>query len=373
VPWGRPVRSSTEARLEGGVLSGIGVLRWASVAWMAVVLVVGRDDVVEPVGAWVAFTVVVTWTAFLWHLVRVRSPWVLWWPTAAAELAIGFGLLAADRWVYDGPHPQTLGSPWPVAGAMALGVIVGPAGGLVAGIVLGLGRLSGTLLDHDMAQPTGLSLASTGVLYGLTGAVAGLAMQRLRAAEVEISAARAREEVARTLHDGVLQTLAVVQRRSSDPDLAALAREQEWELRQFLAGTPAGPGDLLGELRAAAGRHQRHHPGRVEVIVTEDPPVLPGPLVDAVVGASREAMNNAVKHGNATRIVVYVDPGDDEVFVSVKDDGTGFEASAVTHGTGIQGSILARMAEVGGRVEIDGNPGHGSEVRLWVPYRLPAR
>ena len=30
-------------------------------------------------------------------------------PTAAAELAIGFGLLAADRWVYDGPHPQTLG------------------------------------------------------------------------------------------------------------------------------------------------------------------------------------------------------------------------------------------------------------------------
>jgi signal transduction histidine kinase len=355
------------------VLSGIGVLRWASVAWMAVVLVVGRDDIVEPIGAVVAFAVVVAWTTFLWHLVRVRSPWVLRLPTAVAELAIGFGLLAADRWVYDGPHPQTLGSPWPVAGAMALGVIVGPTGGLVAGLVLGLGRLSGTLLDTDMAQPTGLSLASTGVLYGLTGFVAGLAMQRLRAAEVEISAARAREEVARTLHDGVLQTLAVVQRRSSDPDLAALAREQEWELRQFLAGTPAGRGDLLGELRAAAGRHQRHHPSRVEVIVTEDPPVLPLAAVDAVVGASREAMNNAAKHGNATRIVVYVDPGDDEVFVSVKDDGTGFDPSAVTEGTGIQSSILARLAEVGGRVEIDGNPGHGSEVRLWVPCKPPTR
>jgi signal transduction histidine kinase len=355
------------------VLSGIGVLRWASVAWMAVVLVVGRDDVVEPVGAWIAFAVVVAWTAFLWHLVRVESPWVMRVPTAAAELTIGFGLLAADRWVYDGPHAQTLGSPWPVAGAMALGVIIGPTGGLVAGVVLGLGRLAGTLLDTDMAQPTGLSLASTGVLYGLTGFVAGLAMQRLRAAEVEISAARAREEVARTLHDGVLQTLAVVQRRSSDPDLAALAREQEWELRQFLAGTPGGSGDLLGELRAAAGRHQRHHPSRVEVIVTEDPPALPGPAVEAIVGASRESMNNAAKHGNATRIVIYVDPGDDEVFVSVKDDGTGFDQADATHGTGIQGSILARMAEVGGRVEIDGNPGHGSEVRLWVPYRLPTR
>jgi signal transduction histidine kinase len=362
-----------EARLEGGVLSGIGVLRWASVAWMGVVLVVGRQDVVEPVGAAVAFAVVLAWTTLLWHLVHVRSPWVLRAPTAVAELVIGFGLLAADRWVYDGSHAQMLGSPWPVAGAMALGVIVGPIGGLVAGVVLGLGRLTGTLLDTDMPDPTALSLASTAVLYGLTGAVAGLAMRRLRAAELEIGAARAREEVARTLHDGVLQTLAVVQRRSSDPDLAALAREQEWELRQFLAGTPNGPGDLLAELRAVAGRHQRHHPSRVEIIATEEPPTLPGPVVEAAVGAAREVLNNAAKHGGAARIVVFVEADDDEVFISVKDDGQGFDDTVATTGTGIERSVRGRLAEVGGRVEIDGNPGHGTEVRLWVPRKPPTR
>jgi signal transduction histidine kinase len=34
---------------------------------------------------------------------------------------------------------------------------------------------------------------------------------------------------------------------------------------------------------------------------------------------------------------------------------------------GLPRSIRARMAEVGGRVEIDSRPGRGAEVRIWVP------
>ena len=55
------------------------------------------------------------------------------------------------------------------------------------------------------------------------------------------------------LHDGVLQTLALIERRADQHDLAQLAREQERALRAFLAGDrDAGPTTLGAALRRSA-------------------------------------------------------------------------------------------------------------------------
>jgi signal transduction histidine kinase len=187
----------------------------------------------------------------------------------------------------------------------------------------------------------------------------------LRAAARRISVAQAREEVARTLHDGVLQTLAVVQRRAGDPDLARLAREQERELREYLFGAEPPGGELGPRLREAAARFEDHFDGKVRVVVADDLPKLRAPVVDALAGAVAEALTNAGKHGEASSVTVYVEPDGGRVFCSVKDDGRGFEQGAV-EGVGLTRSIRGRISEVGGRVEIDGNPGNGAEVRLWV-------
>ncbi len=364
--WGRPIPNPTEARLERSVLGGVAAFRWAALAWLATVLVVSRHDLARPWAALGLAFVALAFTAAGTVLLRRQSRWLLRAPTAVAELAVGFSLLTADGWVYEGEHPQSLGSAWPLAGALSLGIVVGPTGGLVAGVVLGLGRVLATSIDGQ-PQPSTLSLLSTGVLYALAGSVAGFAMRRLRAAEMEISAARAREEVARTLHDGVLQTLAVVQRRATDADLATLAREQERDLRNFLFGVKASAGDLVSELRTTAGRAERHHGVRVDVIAVDEPAGLSAAVVEAVAGAVGEALTNAAKHGEASKVVVYVEPGDREVFVSVKDDGRGFDPASVTEGVGLRRSIRGRLGDVGGRVELDSRPGRGTEVRLWAP------
>jgi signal transduction histidine kinase len=51
----------------------------------------------------------------------------------------------------------------------------------------------------------------------------------------------------------------------------------------------------------------------------------------------------------------------------VKDDGTGFDPATAREGMGLSRSVRGRVADVGGRVEVDSAPGRGTEVRLWVP------
>jgi signal transduction histidine kinase len=70
-------------------------------------------------------------------------------------------------------------------------------------------------------------------------------------------------------------------------------------------------------------------------------------------------------------VPVYVAPAgdDDEVFCSVKDNGSGFEHDAVTEGVGLTRSIRERVTAVGGSAEIDGRPGLGAEVRISLPVR----
>jgi signal transduction histidine kinase len=340
---------------------------------MAIILVVSRDELNAPGSRpWLALllaaaALIVTGVATL--LSRLEPERLVTLPALAVELSIGCLLGAADRWVYAGPHPQSLGSAWPLAGILTAGVAWAGRGGVIAGIVVGSGRLLGDLLQTRSTKPISeltVSGLSTVVLYALAGGVAGYATQKLREAERRISVAQAREEVARTLHDGVLQTLAVVQRRAGDPALSRLAREQERELREYLFGAEPPGGELGPRLREAAARFEDRYGGAASVIVADDLPRLSGPVVSAVAGAVAEALANAGKHGSATRVTVYVEPSDDGgLFCSVKDDGRGFDA-AVAEGVGISQSIRGRLADVGGRAEIDGNPGTGTEVRLWA-------
>jgi signal transduction histidine kinase len=363
--------------MERSVVRGLAVFRWAAWAWMALVLLLGRNQLrpgrelaaVALVGAALAVTVLTT------TLLRVRPAQLLHPAVVLTELAVGVGLLVGDGIVYEEGHvfstQQSLGVAWPLFGVLSAGVAFGAVGGAVAGTAVGLARLAGTLSNGvALDEITGGRVAShvtTTLVHALAGAMIGYVVGLLRRAEREVSTARAREEIARTLHDGVLQTLAVVERRATDPDLARLAREQERELREWLLGSvPAQATGLAPALRQAAARFEDAYGGRAEVLVPDDLPPLGNEATAALAGAVGEALTNAGKHGSAERVTVYVEPEDDGVFCSVKDDGCGFDPASTPEGMGMRQSIRARMTEVGGRVEISAAPGRGAEVRLWL-------
>lgn len=373
----RSFRIGTEAASSGldrSLLIGLAAFRWSALAWVIVVLVVTRDELSNAALAAEIVAGAAAVTAVATVLLR-RAPHVLFDARfLAVELAAAAALLIGDRYVYRGAHSQSFGSAWPLAPCLGAGVVFGPLGGVLAGVLLGIAGSLGAV------DPSLLPELSSGVLYALAGGVAGFVAQRLRSAEREVATARAREEVARTLHDGVLQTLAVVQRRSSEPELVRLAHEQERDLREWLFGSPVlrstgTGGDLGAALRREAARFEdRHPPARAIVVVADDVPELNAQAVDALAGAVGEALTNAAKHGAARRVTVYAEPWSeaggsgnrDGIFCSVKDDGCGFDAAQCAEGVGITSSIRARVAEIGGRAQIDGNPGTGTEVRLWV-------
>lgn len=357
--------------MERSVLQGLAVFRWVAWAWMAAVLAVSRHDLARPglAAALVGAALVVTaLDTSLWR----TDPRRLVGPAPiVAELTVGAALVALDGLArHSGTAfspDQSIGSVWPLVGILSAAVAFGPALGGAAGVAMGVARVVSTALnDVDGYSSTSvLSLTNTAVFYALAGGVAGYVYRLLVRAREEVASARAREEVARTLHDGVLQTLAVVERRAGDPALSRLAREQERDLREFLFGSKPTSTDLGAALRSAAARFEDSFGGRVQVLVPADLSVPPR-SVAALAGAVGEALTNAGKHGGAGRVVVFVDD-EDGLSCSVKDDGCGFDPASTPEGVGLARSIRARIEEAGGRVEVAAAPGTGTEVRLWLP------
>lgn len=382
------------------ILRGLAAFRWLAWLWMAAVLVLARGNLVAPttaallVGAAGLVTLWLTWLLVTGPDRLVRAPAV------GVEVGTGVALQLADGFVYASPHvfttQQPLGVAWPMAGVLAAGVALGPVAGVLTGLLLGAARATSSILHvvpasdpwiGPLTPEQGLSLVTTAVLYAVAGGVAGHATrllsraeQRLSRAERTVAALEAREEVARRLHDGVLQTLAIVERRADDPELARLARDQERDLRRYLleparaddAAVAAAPARTLGSaLRAASDRFERRDGVRTEVLVPDDLPELPPAVVEAVTAAVGEALTNVGKHAQASRVVVYAEPQDDRVFVSVRDDGVGFDPAVVPEGLGLTRSIRGRLARVGGRVEVAAVPTRGVEIRLWAPVDAP--
>ncbi|HEV3289963.1 MAG TPA: PspC domain-containing protein [Streptosporangiaceae bacterium] len=187
--------------------------------------------------------------------------------------------------------------------------------------------------------------------------------------------AEERADIAARVHDSVLQTLALIQRRADQPQqVVALARAQERELRSWLFdGRPPGSIDeattLAGGVRLIQQEVEAQHGIAVEVVLVGDCP-LDGDLA-ALLAAAREATVNAAKWSGASVISIFAEVEPAEVSVYVRDRGQGFDPAAVpADRKGVAESIRGRVARHGGKATIRSTPGEGTEVSLTMPHTV---
>ncbi len=177
-----------------------------------------------------------------------------------------------------------------------------------------------------------------------------------------------RAEMAAHLHDSVLQTLTLMQKRADDPrEVAALARRQERELRGWLTdGRTGGEDGFAAALRTAAESVEDAHRIKIEVVTVGDAEA--DDATAAIVAAAREALVNAAKFAaDAGPISVYAEAGPEQVEAFVRDRGPGFDPDDVPADRhGVRESIVGRMQRHGGTATIVSVPGSGTEVVLAI-------
>jgi len=174
-----------------------------------------------------------------------------------------------------------------------------------------------------------------------------------------------RAEVAAHLHDSVLQTLALIQRSDDPQRMAILARHQESELRDWLYGTaPLDGVDLVSTaLKRAAARVEEDFQIPVDVVTVGDHRI--DEQTKALVAAATEAMVNAAKHSGVDRMSLFLEVEGNSLDLIVTDQGKGFDPNSVPEDRkGISESIRSRVERVGGQVDIESEPGEGTEVIL---------
>jgi PAS domain S-box-containing protein len=196
-----------------------------------------------------------------------------------------------------------------------------------------------------------------------------------------------RARIARDLHDGVAQNLYFLalkadmarQQITPDPEQATInlreigqkARQVIREVRRtiFALGPLAwSDGGFLPALRQFVTGFAEQVGWQTDLEIDESLS-LPHRLEPTVFRLVQESLNNVAKHAEATHVWVNLcaEETGRSFVLTVRDNGSGFDPSAVSRdGLGL-GQMEARVSAVGGAFHLDGQPGKGTSVTAQLP------
>ncbi len=203
-----------------------------------------------------------------------------------------------------------------------------------------------------------------------------------------------RRHIARELHDEAGQALTALRwelaaleealpKRQDHHDeirkrvvtLRELTERVMEDLRQLTARLRPAVLDELGLVAALityADDCSSRYPFAVEVEVTGHRRRLPSEIETALYRIAQEALTNVAKHAQARHAWVRLHIGEEEVRLTVSDDGVGMDveeaqrAAACGKGWGLAG-ICERVQLIGGKLDLRSAPGEGTDVIVQVP------
>jgi signal transduction histidine kinase len=321
------------------------------------------------VAAMVLWTAVATWA---YAEPRRRTATLL-----VADLALAVALLVATPLVKGEAFRATVPGFWIAAALLAWAIRYRVGGGLAAGALLAGVDLALRDVIRESNYGNAFLLVVGGAVVGfLCGSLQQMATERDEAERAAAVAAE-RARLARAVHDGVLQVLALVQRRGRDlggelAELGRLAGEQERQLRGLIRAergaelTVGGSVDLAGELTALERREA------VTVSTPAYPVEVPTQVARELVATVRACLDNVRVHvGEGAPAWVLLQAFPERLELSVRDDGPGIppgrlEEAAAAGRLGVRESIRGRIADLGGSATVFTGP-FGTEWEIVVP------
>ena len=159
--------------------------------------------------------------------------------------------------------------------------------------------------------------------------------------------------------------------------LQSLTSDALKELQRIIADLRPAHLDDLGlsaTLRWYATRVHELTSIHVRVDIAGDEPVLDDAVKITIFRIMQEALNNIIKHADATNVNVHLDYHENKIKIFIRDNGRGFDMDAVQSRIGRTSLGLAGMEEramlLGGAVDVRSRPNYGTEVEAVIPYHL---
>lgn len=331
------------------------------------------DSYDRPGLGWLVMGLLALWTGFvIWasHRERTRHTWVY-----AVDLLLAVAAMAVTEVVKGDDFRATLPGFWVSGALLAWAIRWRSRGGLFAAVAIGVVDVAIRDFFSQTTYANLFLLVLGGQVVGfLSGLMQQMAVQRDEALLASAAAAE-RQRIARVVHDGVLQVLALVQRGGSDlgesgRQLAAMAGREEARLRALVQSQDAPPqvlGQLdLGEQLAGLATDS------VQVATPGGHTPLAAPVVNELVAVVEACLSNVRHHvGRDAPAWVLVEDLGDRVLVSVRDNGPGIPAGrldeAASQGRlGVRESIRGRIEDLGGEATLTTSTS-GTEWEFSVP------